>query len=132
VQHRDRADLGAEITRVGGNLARCLGRRVEQDGIDHRLVEQRNLGDGCGQREHDMEIGDRQQLGLARIEPVDARQGLALRAMPVATRVVRATNQSAVDAVLDMPTQHRRSARLDRHHHAAFCPAEMACRYAGP
>jgi len=45
--------------------------------------------------------------------------------MPVTTRVVRATNLSAVSAVLDMASQHRRSARLDRCHHAALGSAEM-------
>jgi len=44
---------------------------------------ERDLGDGRGQGEHDVEVGDRQQLGLARIEPVGTRQGLALRAVPV-------------------------------------------------
>jgi KaiC/GvpD/RAD55 family RecA-like ATPase len=58
VQHRDRADLGAEVARVDGDAVQRLRRRAEQNGVDRRLVVERDLGDGCGQREHDVEIGD--------------------------------------------------------------------------
>ena len=59
VQHRDRADLGAEVARVGGNTTQRLRRRSEQNGVDHGLVVERDLGDGSGQGEHDVEVGDR-------------------------------------------------------------------------
>ena len=36
VQHRHRADLGAEMARIGGDVAQCLGRGAEQDGVDRR------------------------------------------------------------------------------------------------
>jgi hypothetical protein len=48
VQHRDGADLGAEVARVGGNAAQRLRRHAEQDGVDRRLVVERDLGGGCG------------------------------------------------------------------------------------
>ena len=83
MQHRDRADLGAEVARVGGDAAQRLRRRAEQNGVDHRLVVERDLGDGGRQREHDVEVRGRQQFGLPRIEPVGARKGLALRTMPI-------------------------------------------------
>ena len=86
---------------------------------------ERDLGDGRGQGEHDVEVGHRQQLGLARLEPFGARQALALRAVPIAAGVVGATNQSAIGTVLDMPAQRRRPARLDRRHDAALGAAEM-------
>jgi hypothetical protein len=47
---------------------------------------ERDLGGRCWQGEHDMEVRHRQQFGLALGEPIGARQTLALRAVPVATR----------------------------------------------
>ena len=56
VQHRDRADLGAEVARVGGDAAQRLRRRAEQDGVDDRLVVERDLGGRRRQGKHDMEV----------------------------------------------------------------------------
>jgi hypothetical protein len=38
MQHRNRADLSAEITRIGGDAVQRLGRSTKQNGVDHRLV----------------------------------------------------------------------------------------------
>ena len=38
VQHRGDADAGAEMLRIGRNCERGLGRRLEQEVIDHGLV----------------------------------------------------------------------------------------------
>ena len=88
VQHRDEADLGAEMPGIGGDRAQRLGRRLEQDGVDHRLVLEGDRGDLGRQREHHVEVGDRQKLVLPRGEPVPAGLALALRAMPVAAGIV--------------------------------------------
>ena len=88
VQHGDEADLGAEMLGIGGDRAQRLGRGLEQDGVDRRLVLEGDLGDLGRQREDDVEVGDRQQLGLPRGEPVSAGLALALRAVPVAAGVV--------------------------------------------
>ena len=50
VQHGERADLGAEVAGIGGDVAQRLGRGAEQDGVDHRLVVERDLGDRRRQR----------------------------------------------------------------------------------
>ena len=73
-----------------------------------------------------MAVGHRQQLGLTCLEPLGARQTLALRAMSVAAGVVGAANQPAVAALLDVPSQCRRPADLDRRHDASLDPAEMS------
>jgi hypothetical protein len=44
VEHGDKADLGAEMTPVGGDRAQRLGRRLEQDGVDRGLVLEGNFG----------------------------------------------------------------------------------------
>ena len=69
VQHGGDADVGAEVLGIGGDRGQRLGRRREQQAVDLGLVL---VGDGADrgrQREHDVEVGDRQQLGLARLKP---------------------------------------------------------------
>ena len=69
---------------IGGDGKQCLRRRAEQQVVDHRLVLVGNWGDLGRQREHQVEIADRQQIGLARGKPVARCRALALRAMTVA------------------------------------------------
>ena len=126
VQHRSRADLCTEVTWLGGDVTHSIGRSTEQDGVDRALVLERDLGCRRRQGEDDMVVGYRQQLGLTRLKPLGACQALALRAMPVAAGVVGAANQTAVAALLDVPSERRRSAELDRCHDTSLDPAEMS------
>ena len=84
VQYRDRADLGTQMPRVGGDITHRLGRGAEQNGVDDALVLERDLRRRGRQGEDDMEIRHRQQFGLPRFEPCGTRQTLTLRAVPVA------------------------------------------------
>jgi hypothetical protein len=86
VQYRDRAGLGTEVARIAGDVAQRLGGGVEQDRVDRRLVVEGEIGDRRRHGEHDVEIRHRQQFGLSRLQPIGARQALALGAMPVAAR----------------------------------------------
>ena len=70
--------------RVGGDGDQGLGRCLEQQVIDDGLVLVGDIGDGRRQREHDMIVRHRQQIGFACGKPVFCRRSLALRAMPVA------------------------------------------------
>ena len=104
------ADARAEVLRIGGDGEQRLGRRSEQQIVDDRLVL---VGDGASlgrQREDDVEIADRQQIGLARGEPILRRRALALGAMAVAARVVRDPAVAAVLAALDMAAESGRAA----------------------
>ena len=66
------------------------------------------------------------QIGLARRQPVLCRCALALRAVSVATRVVRDLAVGAVLAARDMAAERRRAAVLDRRHHLELAEADMA------
>ena len=83
MENRGDTDAGAEVLRVSGDRDQGLGRCLEQQVVDDGLVIG-DVGDGCRQREHDMEVRPRQQIGFARRKPVLCRRALALRAMPVA------------------------------------------------
>ena len=63
MEHGDKTDLGAEMTRIGGDCVQRLGRGLEQDGVDRRLVLEGDFGGRRRQCEHDMEIWHRQQFG---------------------------------------------------------------------
>ena len=108
-----------------GNVVQRFCCSAEQDRIHHRFVVE---GDVCDRRrdgEYDVEVGYRQQLGLARLQPFGARRSLALRTVPIAARVAGVASEPAVGAAFDMPAQCRRPARLDRRHDAALGAAEM-------
>ena len=125
MQHGDRADLRAEMARVGGDLAQRLRRGAEQDGVNDARVVERDLRDLRRRGEDYVVVGHRQQFGLAFLEPLGTGQALALRTMPVATGIVRVAKQPAVAARLDVTAECSGAALLDRRHDAPFDPAEM-------
>lgn len=126
VQYRDEADLGAEMSGIGGDPAQRLGRSLEQDRVDHRLVMEGNRGDLGRQREHHVEIGNRKKLVLSGCEPFPAGLTLAFGAVSVAAGIVRHTDRPAGPAALDMTAEFSGPAKLDRTHRAALDASEMA------
>ena len=70
VQHGDKADLGTEMLPIGCDGGQGLGCGPEQKAVDLGFVV---IGDGADlgrQREHDVEVGNRQQLSLAGRQPI--------------------------------------------------------------
>ena len=135
VQHGGDADVGAEVLGIGRDGGQRLGRGREQQAVDLGLVL---VGDGADrgrQREHHVEVGNRQQLGLARLEPRLSRRPLALGAVPVAAGVIGDARVRAVLAALDMTAERGGAADLDRGHDAPLGEAQMrllAARQAAP
>jgi len=73
---------------VGCDGEHGLGRGLEQQIVDHRLVLIGNIGDPGGQREHHVEIRHRQKLRLALGQPFACRRALTLGTVPVAAGVI--------------------------------------------
>ena len=84
VEHGGGADASAEVPGIGGDREQRLGGGAEQQVVDDRLVLVGDRGDLGRQREDDMEIADRQQIGLAGREPILRRRALTLGAMAIA------------------------------------------------
>ena len=84
VQHTEEADLGTEVRGVGGDGARRLRRRPEQDVVDHGLVLKCDRGNHIWHGEHDVEVGRVEQLRLTVLDPLRPCQTLALRAIAIA------------------------------------------------
>jgi len=105
VQHGGDADPSAEMLRVRRDPQHGLGRRLEQQVVDDGLVLVRDVGDLGRQREDDVEVSDRQQIGLALGEPGAGGRTLALGTVPVAAAVVGDALVAAVRAGLDMTAE---------------------------
>ena len=126
VQDGDEADLGTQVLRIGGDRAQGLRGCLEQHVVQQRLVLIRDGLDGLRHGEHHVEVFDRPQFGAAILQPLRARQRLALRAVSVAAAVERDALVAAGVALLDMPAQRRGAAALDGAHHAQLRAAECA------
>ena len=81
MQNRGDADASAEVLGVGGDGRHRLGRRLEQQAVDRGLVLEGDVGDFGGQREDDVEVTDREQVGFALGEPGARGRTLAPRAV---------------------------------------------------
>ena len=126
VKHSDHADLGAQLLRIGGGHPQSFGRGLEYDRIDRRLVLECDLGHLSRHGEDQVEVGNRQQLGLTLGQPLGASQPLALRTMAVTAGVIGLAHQAAFDAVFGVTAQGRGPARLNRRHDAALDTPKMA------
>lgn len=130
MQHGQKADLGAKVLRIRGDLFQSLARGPHQNPVHHLFVLARDLGDGWRDCEHDMEVLDRQQLLGSFIQPFGAGGGLALRTVPIPTRVVRNSFVTALVATPDVSAQRCSAANdevthyapLGRRHETGGCP----------
>ena len=108
VQDGDKADPGVQA--LGGERHERLGGGAHQQAVDRLLVLESDVGRRRRQGEDDVEVGNRQQLGLTSGEPLRARRPLTLPAMAVPARVVSDAGKPAIVAALDMTAERRRAA----------------------
>ena len=119
------ADAGAEMPGVGGNGQHRLRCGAEQQVVDRGLVLQGHRGNLRRQREHDVEVAHGQQVGLALFQPGPRGGALALRAMPVAARVIGDPPMAAVHAGFDVAAERGGPAVLDGRHDLELGQAQM-------
>jgi len=74
MQDGGEADVGAQMLLIRCDGRERLGCGLKQEAIDLGLVLVGDRTDDSRQSEHDVKIGDRQQLCLARFEPGLRRQ----------------------------------------------------------
>ena len=117
VEHAEEADLRAQMPRIACDLQQRRGTGPEQEAVDHLLVLQRKRIQFTRHREDRMDVAGRQQLALTLLEPADAGVALALRAVPVAARVVGDGRVSAAGALVAMATECSRAAPRNRGQH---------------
>ena len=110
VQHRQHADFGPEVLRVGGHLEEGFRGGPHQQAVDRAGVVKCDRAEGAGEREHDVEVRCVEQVGGLGLQPSRGGRGLALGAMAVAARVIGDLLVPALRALQDVPTQGRRAA----------------------
>jgi hypothetical protein len=126
VEHGGDTDASAEMFGIGGDRENGLARCLEQQIVDHRFILISEVSDRRRQREDDVEVSHRQELGLALGEPLLCCCGLAFVAMPIAARVICDPRITAVLvlAAFNMATERSRAAALDRTHHLQLAEAQ--------
>jgi hypothetical protein len=124
VEHHRDPDLAPEPLGIPTEGLQGLRGRLKQEGIDYLRISLGERVDLMGQGEDQMEIGHRQELGRARLDPALLGQRLALRAVAVAAGVITRHFCAAVITHFQMATEGRRTAVLDGLHHAVLLAAE--------
>src|SRR5690606_33800420 len=76
-------------------------------------------------REDDMEVADRQEIGLLGLQPCACRRALAPWTVPVATGVVGDPLMPAVGTGFDVTAQSSSATGLDRRHHLELAEAQV-------
>jgi hypothetical protein len=123
VEDHEEAEACAEVARVGGDLLKGPGGRVEQEVVDDLRALEGERCEGLGQREDDVSVGHRQHLGLARVEPPGLGAALTLRAMTVPARVVGDLAVAAGVTLVDVAAEASRAAGQDLVDDPALFPA---------
>jgi hypothetical protein len=116
---------GAEMLRISGDGRHRLGRRLEQQAVDRSLVLVRDVGDLGRQGEDDVEIADREQVGLTLGKPCARGRTLAPGTMPVAAGVVGDPPAPAVGAGLGVAAKRSGAAMFDGRHDLELVEAQM-------
>src|SRR6516165_7477839 len=125
VEHSGGADASAEMLGVRCNRQQRLGGGAEQQVADHCLVLVGDYPNLSRQREDDVEIADRQQIGLAGRKPILRLRTLTLWAMAITARVVSDAAVAAILAALDMAAECGRAALLNRRDDLELTQAHM-------
>ena len=124
VKHHRDPDLAPEPLGISTEGLQGLRGRLKQEVVDHLWISLGERVDLVGQGEDQMEIGHRQELCTACLDPTLLGQRLALRAMAVAAGVVTGDLRPTAITRLQMAPEGRRTAVLDGLHHAALLRAE--------
>jgi hypothetical protein len=98
-------DLGSEVAGVGRDLQQGPGGCLEEEAIDDPGVLKCQRGQELRQGEHDVKVGDGQQMRLLGLEPLGRLAALALGTVPVPAGVVGDLLCAAVVTCLDMASQ---------------------------
>lgn len=110
VQHHQAADPGAQVSRRRRHLQQRLAHSTKQQVVEQPRVRLRDRRQLVWHREHHVKILDRQQFLSVALQPRRTLAPLALRAVPVATRVVQRRLGAACVAAMYAPAHLRRSA----------------------
>ena len=107
MQHGEEPQSHAQMLGIARDREQRFGGGVEEYVVDGVFVVEGDGGDRLGNGEDHVEVVDRQQFGLALLQPLGACQSLTLGAVPVAAGAVASVRVLAVVAPFDDFAQSR-------------------------
>src|SRR5882757_7894896 len=113
VKDAQHTDLRTEMPRIGRDLAKGGGARLEEPGVQPRTIPIGQWQQRMRQHEDDVHIRHVEQVALAGVKPALPRLRLTLRTMPVPTRVIGDGLMAAGVAPIEMPSEGRGPAARD-------------------
>ncbi len=125
MQDQRQTGSGAQMSRISCDGLHRLGGRLEQHGVDDRLVVVGETADRRRQCEHQVVVLHRQQIGLARVEPTPGGAALAGGTVAIAAGVVGDLAVIAGGTTQYMAAERRGAAGLDGRHHLELAEADM-------
>ena len=124
------------MPRVRRDLAEGRGARLEEPRVQTRAIPMRKREQRMREREDDVHIRHVEELPLARLEPALAGLRLALRAVPIPTRVIGDGLMSAGVTPVEMAPERGGPAARDGAEHRSRLHAQpgmlLGCRCCGP
>ena len=117
MKHTEEADFRAQMLRRASDFEQRCRASPEQEIVDDLLVLQGQRGEATRKSEDDMDVAGGQEFLAARLQPTVASVGLALRAVPIATGIVRDGAIPAAGTFIHMAAQHRGPAACDGRQH---------------
>lgn len=115
MQDAEEANLCAEVSRIASDFQQGFGAGAEQEIVNDLFVLQHQRSQATWQGEDYMEIARGEKFSLTRNNPAVPSGGLTLRAMAIATAVIRdGGTMSAAHALIVMTAESSRTTPLNR------------------
>ena len=105
VKEGDKTDVGPQMFGIGGDGGECGPHGLKQKVVDWFWVLECEGSQGVGDREDDVEIGNRQEVLEPVVDPAMAKGGLAFGAVAVTAGVVGNALMTTGIAGVDMAAQ---------------------------
>jgi hypothetical protein len=110
VQHHQHPDPRSQVLGVGRHFQKSLLGAVKEHPIQELTVAQDQRAELVGQGEDDVEVGNRQKVGLTLGQPGRSLAPTTLRTASVAAGMIVVSYLTAVIALGDVPAQRGRAA----------------------
>src|SRR5882724_3898393 len=125
VQHGEEAEFRAEVLRIASDFEKCFCTGAEQQIVDDFLVLQSQWCELRRKCEDHMDVARQEKFSLTCCNPPFSGSGLTLRAVPVATGVVRDGGaMPAAGALVEMTAECGGAAPRNGQQHFDVLPAE--------
>src|SRR5450432_1177613 len=128
MKNGEESDFGAEMFGIAGNALKSGGAGLKHQVVDDLLVLKGEAVQLRRDGEDDVEVRNRQQFGLAPLQPFRPCQILTFWAVAVAAGVVANALMLAVAALFFVPAQGRGAAAFDGSHQAVLMREQSIVR----